>query len=43
MMRTVPLFVLIFSFLLNRRLEVFSLKLVAGVLAAVLGLIILAF
>jgi len=43
LMRTVPLFVLIFSFLLNRRLEVFSLKLVAGVLAAVLGLIILAF
>jgi drug/metabolite transporter (DMT)-like permease len=43
LMRTVPLFVLIFSFLLNRRLEVFSPKLVAGVLAAVLGLIILAF
>ena len=43
LMRTVPLVVLIFSFLLNRRLEVFSLKLVAGVLAAVLGLIILAF
>jgi len=42
LMRTVPLFVLIFSFLLNRRLEVFSLKLVAGVLAAVLGLVILA-
>jgi drug/metabolite transporter (DMT)-like permease len=43
LMRTVPLFVLIFSFLLNRRLEVFSPKLVAGILTAVLGLIILAF
>jgi drug/metabolite transporter (DMT)-like permease len=41
-MRTVPLFVLIFSFLLNRKLEVFSFKLVAGVLVAVIGLIILA-
>ena len=42
LMRTVPLFVLVFSFLVNRRLEVFSPKLVVGVLVAVLGLIVLA-
>jgi drug/metabolite transporter (DMT)-like permease len=42
LMRTVPLFVLVFSFFINRRLEVFSPKIVMGVLVAVLGLIILA-
>jgi transporter family protein len=42
LMRTVPLFVLGFSFLLNRRLEVFSPKLVAGVLVAVAGLVVIA-
>jgi drug/metabolite transporter (DMT)-like permease len=42
LMRTVPLFVLVFSFLVNRRLEVFSPKLVAGVLVSVLGLVLLA-
>jgi uncharacterized membrane protein len=42
LMRTVPLFVLVFSFFINRSLEVFSPKIVMGVLVAVLGLIILA-
>jgi drug/metabolite transporter (DMT)-like permease len=42
LMRTVPLFVLVFSFLLNRKLEVFSPKIVVGVLVAVAGLLTLA-
>ena len=42
LMRTVPLFVLVFSFLVNRKLEVFSPKIVAGVLVSVVGLLILA-
>ena len=42
LMRTVPVFVLVFSFLVNRHLEVFSLSVVIGILCTVAGTIFLA-
>jgi drug/metabolite transporter (DMT)-like permease len=42
LMRTVPVFVLVFSFLVNRHLEVFSLSVVIGILCTVAGTVFLA-
>jgi drug/metabolite transporter (DMT)-like permease len=42
LMRTVPVFVLVFSFLVNRHLEVFSLSVIIGILCTVAGTIFLA-
>jgi drug/metabolite transporter (DMT)-like permease len=42
LMRTVPVFVLVFSFLVNRHLEVFSLAVVIGILCTVAGTVFLA-
>ena len=38
---TSPIFVLLFSFLLNRKLEVFSLNVIIGIIAVVVGAILL--
>ncbi len=42
LMRTVPVFVLVFSFLVNRHLEVFSISVIIGILCTVAGTIFLA-
>jgi uncharacterized membrane protein len=42
LMRTVPVFVLVFSFLVNRHLEVFSTAVVIGILCTVAGTVFLA-
>tara|TARA_B100000809_G_C14901830_1_gene446549 strand:- start:182 stop:502 length:321 start_codon:yes stop_codon:yes gene_type:complete len=42
LMRTVPIFVQVFSFLINRNLEVFSTAVVIGILCTVAGTIFLA-
>ena len=41
LMRTVPVFVLVFSFLVNRHLEVFSTAVVIGILCTAAGTIFL--
>ncbi|MEX2598939.1 MAG: EamA family transporter [Dehalococcoidia bacterium] len=42
LMRTVPVFVLLFSFLINRRLEVFGPRVVTGIILAVAGMVLMA-